>query len=89
MSLTLLYALIFIFIPLGFYFLFAYVVIFHIVKYGLEKDVRQRAALVFCVGLLAISIMIVQKFATVDWDRASISQFMQYSDINIFYTNYD
>jgi hypothetical protein len=89
MNLILLYALIFVAIPLGFYFLFAYIIVFHLVKYGLEKDVRKRAALVFCIGLLALSITIMQKFFAVNWNRASITQFMEYSDINIFYTNYD
>ena len=84
MNLILFYALIFVAMPLGMYLLFAYIIIFHIKKYGLEKDVNRRVVLVFCLGIIAISLMILQEFSAVNWNRISITRFIEDSDFNIF-----
>lgn len=84
MNLVLFYALIFVAIPLGMYLLFTYIIIFHIKKYGLEKDVNRRVILVFCLGMIAISLMILQEFSSVNWNRVSVTRFIEDSDFNIF-----
>lgn len=89
MNFTFLYALIFVVIPLAGYFLFAFVVIFHIRKYGMDKLFNKKAILVFCFGLITVSIMIVQKFSAVDWNKVSVARFIENADINFFYGNYD
>ncbi len=89
MNLTLIFASIFVLIALGTYLLFAFIVIFHIKKYGMDKGINRRTLLVFCAGLIAISFMIVGKFTAIDWDQADTVDPWTDSDINFFHIDYD
>jgi hypothetical protein len=88
MNFVLLYALLFVLIPLVVYFIFAFVIIFHIKKYGMDTNINKWTILIFCLGMAAISLMIIEKFAAVDWDRIDIAGIIRDSDINLFHIEY-
>lgn len=85
MGFILVYALLFLLVPLGLFALFGYLVVFHLKRYGLEGSYNQKAALVFSFGLIALSVMVVQRFCLVDWDRINPQQFMQESSKKFFH----
>jgi hypothetical protein len=89
MNLTLIFASFLALIALGAYSIFAFIIIFHIKKYGMDKGINRRTLLVFGAGLIAISFMMVEKFAAIDWDQADTSDLWTDSDINFFHIDYD
>lgn len=89
MSSVIFFAFLFVVIPLCAYYLFGYIVIFHIRRYGLDKPFCKQVVLVFCLGLIATSCMIVQKFTAINWKNVSLSEIVGDTDINFFYGNYD
>lgn len=82
------YAILLIAIPLGIFFLFSWAILYHVLKYGFKKSDNQKIALVFSIVMLAISLCIVQKFFAVDWDKATMKDFLRKSNINIFTNPY-
>jgi hypothetical protein len=83
------YALFFVFVPLGIYYLFALIIIYHLRKYSLDKAYARRTILVFAVGMIAIAFMITFQFTAVNWKRVNPERFLRDSAINIFYGNYE
>lgn len=81
---TLFYALLFLVIPLGFFSLFSWAIIYHIMKYGFKPGANRRVTALFAFVMIALSLFIVQNFFSVDWSRASLEDFMSKSHINIF-----
>lgn len=76
-------------LTLGTYFLFAFILIFHIKKYGMDKGINTRTLLVFGAGVLTISLMVIGKFAAIDWEAADAENPWGNSAINLFHIDYD
>lgn len=89
MNAILLLAFLLALIVLGTYFLFAFIILFHIKKYGIDKQINKMTVAVFSLGIIAISFMMVGKFAAVDWDRIDLEAMMEDSNIYFFPTDYD
>lgn len=85
---TFFYAMLFLVIPLGLFFLFGWLVVFHLKRYGLEGSFSKRAATIFSTGLIIISTMIVIQFLSVDWQKASPEKFIETSSNNFFHSYY-
>jgi len=73
--------LFFVFIPLGIFFVLGWFVFYHLEAYGLQGDASKRAALFFAVVLILISAAITMTFFSVDWNNASINDFLERSRI--------
>lgn len=82
------YALLFLFIPLGIFFLFSWVILYHILKYGFIKSTNKKIAFVYAFVMIALVLFLVQNFFSVNWDRASLTDFLYKSNINIFIGTY-
>ncbi|MFA7169467.1 MAG: hypothetical protein WC178_01305 [Candidatus Paceibacterota bacterium] len=83
-----LYAIIFLIIPLGLFSFFGWLIIFHLNRYGLEGSYNKKATLVFSIGIIAISLMTAQRFFTVDWEKINPQKFVQESANNFFQGQY-
>jgi len=83
------YALLFVVIPFGIYFLFALVVIYHFRRYSIDQRYARRTVTLFSLGLIAISVLIVVKFSEVNWKRVDPQSLFEDSSFNLFYGNYD
>lgn len=79
-----LYTIPFLLIPLGIFFLFSWVILYHALKYGFVKSTNRKIAFVYSLVMIALCLLIVQKFFSVGWDRASFTDFLYKSNINIF-----
>ncbi len=88
MNLLAIFAFLSLLIALGVFFLFAFIVIFHIKKYGMDKATNARTLLIFCTGLIAISFMMAGKFAAINWDAADRNNPWRSPSINFFHIDY-
>lgn len=82
------YVMLFLVIPLGLFILFGWLVNFHLLRYGLDGSYNKKAALIFTLGLIAISIMVAQRFFMVDWKKVSLQKFIETSTNN-FINDYE
>lgn len=71
----------FIFIPLGLFFIFGWVIFYHLKKYGIEGDSTKNVAYFFVAVLSLISISIIIIFFTIDWNSISPDDFIEKSNI--------
>ena len=85
---TFFYAMLFLAIPLVLFFLFGWLVLFHLKRYGLEGSFSRRASIIFSLGLIAISAMIVIQFFSIDWKKASSGNLIERSSNNFFHGYY-
>jgi len=83
------YALLFLVIPLGLYLLFSWAILYHILRYGFKKSTNQKIALIYSLVMLALSLLLIQKFFAVDWSSVNIADFLNKSNTNIFINPYD
>ncbi len=73
----------FIFIPLGLFFLFGWLIFYHLERYGIEGDSTKNTAYFFSIILILISILIIFTFLTIDWNALDIKDFMEKSNIEL------
>ncbi|MCK4525538.1 MAG: hypothetical protein KAU07_03805 [Candidatus Andersenbacteria bacterium] len=73
----------FVFIPLGLFFLFGWVIFYHLKKYGVKGDSTKNAAYFFIAVLSLISILIIMIFFSIDWNSISPDDFIEKSNIQI------
>ncbi len=76
-------ALTFIFIPFGVYFVLGWFIFYHLERYGIRGDSTRQVALFFAVILIIISLLILLAFFSINWDKASIGDFIERSNINL------
>ena len=82
-------ALTFLVIPFGIFFLFGWLIIYHLKRYGLQGDSTKKTAVLFRLGIIFISIMIAAIFFFVDWDNIAIRDFVEKSNVNLSPTEYE
>lgn len=74
----------FVAIPLGIFFLFGFLIFYHLNRYGLKGDKSKKSALFFSFVLILIAISIIIVFSFVDWDNISVNDFVEKSNIELF-----
>ena len=89
MSSFIIAALTFLVIPLGIFFLFGWLIFYHLKRYGLKGDITKKTANLFGAGMALVSIMIIAIFLFIDWDNINISDFIERSNINLSPTEYE
>lgn len=72
----------FVFIPLGLFFLFGWVIFYHLSKYGVKGDSTKNTAYFFIAVLSLISILIIIIFFSIDWNSISPDDFIEKLNIN-------
>jgi len=80
--------IVFVFMPLGIYFILGWLVFYHLKAYGIKGDSTQKTASGFALILMLISIMIIVTFLSIDWDIGSIEDFFSKSNIILNGENY-
>jgi len=73
--------IIFIVIPFGMFFLFGWLVLFHLKKYGLRGSFSEKAVTIFSFVMIALVIAILIKFFLIDWEAISWKDFVDRSEI--------
>lgn len=81
--------LVFIVIPLGVFFLFGWLIFYHLKKYGLQGDSTKKTANLFRAGVILISMAIITIFFFADWDNIDIGDFIEKSNLNLSPTEYE
>jgi heme/copper-type cytochrome/quinol oxidase subunit 2 len=71
----------FVFIPLGLFFLFGWVIFYHLRRYGIKGDSTENTAYFFVAVLFLISLAIIITFFTIDWNSVNPIDFMKKSNI--------
>ena len=71
----------FVFIPLGLFFIFGWIIFYHLRRYGLRGDATRNAAYFFAAVLLLISVSIIITFFLIDWENISPEDFIERSNI--------
>lgn len=84
-----LFAIPFVLVPSGLFYLFSVIIIYHLRKYSLDKKYAQRLILTFSMGMIAISCLMMVRFTQINWKRVDIERFIEDSVFNNFYQNYD
>jgi hypothetical protein len=85
MNTTIIYAIIFLIIPFGIFFLLGWLILYHLKTYGLKGSFSDKARVIFIIGTLAISILAIQKFISIKWDSFFLEDItIQNSNINLF-----
>ena len=74
----------FVFIPLGIFFLFGWLIFYHLSRYGIRGDLTKRVATFFLVVLLLLSFIILYLFSTISWNEINIKDFIEISNIDLF-----
>jgi len=82
-------ALTFLVIPLGIFFLFGWLIFYHLRRYGLQGDLTKKTAAFFRLGIVFISIIIIAVFSFVNWDNIAIRDFIERSNVNLSPTEYE
>ncbi len=73
----------FVFIPLGLYFLFGWLIFYHLKRYGIEGDSTKNAAYFFSIVLILLSLAIIFMFLAIDWNALDIKDFIEKSNIEL------
>jgi len=73
----------FVFIPLGLFFLFGWLIFYHLKRYGIEGDSTKNTAYFFSVILILISLLIIFTFLTIDWNAIDIRDFIEKSNVEL------
>ena len=79
----------FLVIPFGIFFLFGWLIFYHLKRYGLKGDSTKKAAILFKLGIVFISIIIAAVFLFVDWNNIAIRDFIEKSNVNLSPTEYE
>lgn len=74
----------FVVIPLGIFFLFGWLIFYHLNRYGLKDSKSKKAALFFSFVLILISILIIFVFLFIDWNVISIGDFIEKSNLELY-----
>ena len=82
-------ALTFLVIPLGIFFLFGWLIFYHLRRYGLKGDSTKKTAILFRMGIVLVSIIIIAVFFFVDWNNIAIRDFIERSNVNLSPTEYE
>lgn len=81
MSFPLIDFLTFVFIPLGLFSVFGYIIFYHLKKYGIRGDNTENTAYFFAIILFLISLFIIIFFFSIDWNSISPNDFIKESKI--------
>lgn len=81
--------LIFVFIPIGLYFLLGWLVFYHLKTYGIKGDHSKRTASMFASVVIFISLAIILIFLSIDWDVGSTEDFFSRSGVTLNKKNYE
>ena len=73
----------FIVIPLGVFSLLGFLIFYHLNRYGLKNSKSKKVALFFSFVLILISILVIFMFSFVDWNVASIDDFIEKSNLEV------
>lgn len=79
----------FVLIPLGVFFIFGWLIYYHLNRYGIEGDSTKKNAHLFSVVMVIISISVIMVFFSIDWDISSIEDFFERSKITSYFQEYD
>ena len=79
----------FLVIPFGIFFLLGWLIIYHLKRYGLQGDSTKKTAILFRLGMIFISIIIIAVFFFVNWDNIAIRDFIEKSNVNLSPTEYE
>ena len=82
-------ALTFLVIPLGVFFLFGWLIFYHLKRYGLKGDSTKKVAVFFRLSMIFVSIIIIMTFLSINWDNIAIEDFIERSNINLSPTEYE
>jgi len=82
-------ALTFLVIPLGIFFLFGWLIFYHLKRYGIKGDSTKKTAITFRAGIVIIAIIILLIFSFVDWDNIAINDFIERSNMNLSPAEYE
>ncbi|MDD3190616.1 MAG: hypothetical protein PHI66_02920 [Candidatus Pacebacteria bacterium] len=63
------------------FFLFGWLVLFHLKKYGLKGSFSENAIVIFSVVMVALAVAILIKFFLIDWEAISWKDFIDRSEI--------
>ncbi len=74
----------FVVIPLGIFFLFGWLIFYHLNRYGLKDSKSRKAALFFSFVLILISILIIFVFSFIDWNVINIGDFIEKSNLELY-----
>ncbi|MCK4918875.1 MAG: hypothetical protein KAS01_00645 [Candidatus Pacebacteria bacterium] len=74
----------FVFIPLSIFFLFGWLIFYHLNRYGIKGDLTKRIAIFFAIVLILLSFAILYLFGTISWNEMSIEDFIEISNIELF-----
>lgn len=89
MTATIIYALVFLLIPFGFFIILGWLILYHLKTYGLKKSFSEKARIIFILGILAISILAIKNFYDIDWENFSLEEITQDISINFSPENYE
>jgi hypothetical protein len=85
MNSTIIYAIIFLLVPFGIFFILGWLILYHLKTYGLKGSFSEKARIIFIIGTLAISLLAIQKFVSIEWDSFFPGDItIQDSNINLF-----
>lgn len=73
----------FVFIPLGLFFLFGWLIFYHLKRYGIEGDSTKNTAYFFSIILILLSFLIIFIFLAIDWNAIDIKDFVEKSNIKL------
>ncbi|MCK5412917.1 MAG: hypothetical protein KAI57_00935 [Candidatus Pacebacteria bacterium] len=72
----------FVFLPLGIFFLFGWLIFYHLNRYGIRGDSTKKVAIFFLVVLLSLSFFILYFFGIINWNEMNVKDFIEISNIN-------
>ncbi len=81
--------LIFLFIPIGLFFVLGSLIYFHLRRYGIEGDSTKKTVVLFPVFLIILSLLMIIIFLSIDWNIVSIEDFSEKSKINLYSKPYE
>lgn len=85
MNSNIIYAIVFLFIPFGIFFILGWLILYHLKTYGLKGSFSEKARIIFIIGTLAISLLTLQKFFSVEWENFFPGDItIQSSNVNLF-----
>ena len=73
----------FVFIPLSLFFLFGWLIFYHLTRYGIKGDSSKNISYFFLIVLIIISISIIIIFFTIDWNSFNIQDFIYKPSVNL------
>ena len=81
---TLIYAFLFLVIPLGFFAFFSWALLYHILKFGFRKSTNTKLAFLYSFVMIALALFVIENYFAVDWNDATMRDFLKKCNLNNF-----